>query len=490
MFPNLKIDLVAPPFAGHLYPALCLARGLKEKGFTEIRVLTTRSGLAAVEQSGLSGIEILGDGDALVQQIANTQSRVGSNPFRLWGQLKSNLSLMGSLQRELVSLWSTNRPELVIADFTVPVAGITAQSLGIAWWTGMPTPCALETRNGVPSYLGGYSPSSSIWSRLRNYIGRKGIRCFKGAIATLIGRDLAKLGIPRIYRADGTEAIYSSEKILGYGVREFEFNTDWPEYFEFIGPLVDPPLVQRTKNDRSSGDTAHSDSQTGEPQNRDRIREDAHSAQENGVAIGNSVATRSRVARGGRPMVLVTLGTHLGWAKKGALQRICELANLRPEYDFHFSTGYAPVESVIEGQLQGNNPLQHCRHNNVTVYRSVPYERSMMERYSAAIVHGGTGITYACLRSGIPMVVWPHDYDQFDHAARIEHAGVGVLTRGYTQEMMGLVDRVLRDPGIRQRCDYFSELVGNYHPIDCVVHALQKRFGGIVTDVGNDTFAN
>ena len=143
MFPsNPSIDFVAPPFAGHLYPALDLARRLRDRGFSRLRVLTTAGGRFAVEASGLPFVEILPNQDEAVWAIANTRVAVGSNPLRMWRQVQGNLALMRDLQQQLRDFWSGQRPDLVLADFVVPVAGLTAESMGIAWWTGMPSPCA------------------------------------------------------------------------------------------------------------------------------------------------------------------------------------------------------------------------------------------------------------------------------------------------------------------------------------------------------------
>ena len=42
------------------------------------------------------------------------------------------------------------------------------------------------------------------------------------------------------------------------------------------------------------------------------------------------------------------------------------------------------------------------------------------------IHHGGAGVTYAAILHGVPSVVVPHDYDQFDYAARVEHFQLGL----------------------------------------------------------------
>ncbi len=89
---DLRIDFVSPPFAGHLYPALDLACRLKKQGDFQIRVLTTAGGETAVTASGLSFVEILKQHDAEVWAIADTRLKVGSNPLRMWSQLRHNLA--------------------------------------------------------------------------------------------------------------------------------------------------------------------------------------------------------------------------------------------------------------------------------------------------------------------------------------------------------------------------------------------------------------
>src|SRR5262249_58186945 len=139
------------------------------------------------------------------------------------------------LRDELRRLWAAARPDLVVVDFTVPIAGLLARGLGIPWWTSMPSPCVLETRTGTPAYLGGWAPRGGLAGGLRDAVGRSLIRFFKRGVAVLFARELRALEFPGVYRADGSEAIYSPECILGLGMREFEFERDWPPAFRFIG---------------------------------------------------------------------------------------------------------------------------------------------------------------------------------------------------------------------------------------------------------------
>ena len=94
MSPRLRIDFVAPPFAGHLYPLLQIARGLKERGFDGLRVLSTASAVSAIESSGLEARELLPGGESTVQAIANPGRRVVCRRDQPWRALKRGLRLL------------------------------------------------------------------------------------------------------------------------------------------------------------------------------------------------------------------------------------------------------------------------------------------------------------------------------------------------------------------------------------------------------------
>ena len=68
---------------------------------------------------------------------------------------------------------------------------------------------------------------------------------------------------------------------------------------------------------------------------------------------------------------------------------------------------------------------------------------------SAVLHHGGAGVMWECLRAGVPALVLPQDYDQFDHAARLEAAGVALRLR-HPREIESALRRVLQgDAGLQ-----------------------------------------
>ncbi|MCD0461923.1 glycosyltransferase [Roseiconus lacunae] len=410
----VTIDFVAPPFAGHLFPQLELARGLAERGVGPVRFFSTPEAKSAILASGFDLFPLIKDRSHIVFEIANTHSPIGSNPFKLLSQFKLNLSLMSQLRDELSTYWHDSRPDLVVADFTVPVAGVLAKQLGIPWWTSLPTPSVVDTVDGTPAYLGGWLPPRTSLGRLRDFAGRQIIRTFKRTLFQIYRTPLRRLGVDRVYRDDGFEAIYSDERILALGVREFEFPRQWPSSLQFIGPLTASPSTDH----------------------------------------------QAPVFIEGKRHLLVSLGTHLLWAKENARTLMKEVAAEGDDWVIHFT----------DGRFGAETNLQQVRFHN---YGYLPYDR-YLDRYDAVLHHGGTGITYASLRHGVPALVWPQDYDQFDHAARLVYHGLGMRVRPSANLIREDLDHLVSEPHFRENLDTFADIIGRHAPIDQVAELIKQ----------------
>jgi UDP:flavonoid glycosyltransferase YjiC (YdhE family) len=409
----IKLDLIAPPFGGHLFPLLELGRFLKQNGVANLRVLSTEAAKEATQLCGLEHVTLLPGKDKEIEAIANPPYRVKNNPRMLIRQLEANSKLTKEMKGELEQLWNKNKPDVVLADFTLPIAGLLAQSLGIRWWTSLPTPCALETRQGIPSYLGGWSEKGFL-TPLRNTLGRKMIKGFKNFVAWYYQKQLRELGISSLYRSNGDEVVYSPEKIFALGMKEFELRRDWPKSLEFIGSLTSSPPYSHTpptfENNKSH--------------------------------------------------ILISLGTHLPWAKESAAQFIQRLAKELPELEFHFSYGKAGGQTIR-------------KIDNVSFYEYIPYHL-YIQCYSAAIIHGGTGVTYSSIKEGIPMLVWPHDYDQFDHAVRVVHNNLGLRLSEDVNRCAKQLKQLLIESKIQTACKSFKTKAFEYSPSERVLECLKN----------------
>ena len=411
------IDLAAPPFCGHLHPILGIAQRLSQD--YDVRLLTTERGLARA--GALDGVALLRGRDEEIERIVAGPRPTRSNPLALHAQLRANLRLMRQFRDEAATLYARRPPDLLIADLTLPVLGPVAQACGVPWWTSHPSPCVVEPwrGEGTPAYLGGLFPRSGTTGRGRDRLGHGVTQLFKRTVHALHRREFTRLGFPGVYRADGTEAVYSPECVLGLSWPGLEFPRRWPPALQLVGPvLYTPPAPER-----------------------------------------------ALPFAAGRRHVLVTLGTHLGWLKDRAAAAVARAAALLPEVVFHFSDG------CPEGQDGAGADRENFRR---VAY--VPYDRHL-PGYDLVVHHGGSGVLHWCLRHGKPALVFPVDFDQFDYAARLVHAG---LARRLPR-LADLADAVavaLADEGLRRRCEAFgSAAAGEVPATERIAGLVRARLG-------------
>jgi UDP:flavonoid glycosyltransferase YjiC (YdhE family) len=388
-----RIDLLSPPFAGHLHPIIGMARALH--AHYDVRVVTTPSAAARVRAVGIDSVSMLEGWEGLLADIVDTPTAVGSNPLRLYVQLCKSFQVHGQVRMELERLYQFSRPDLVIADFTMVATGAVTSAYGIPWWTSLPSPCVLEGGDGPPCYLGGLRPMAGMIGKSRDRLGWAAIRGFKRLVGTLLRDELRSVGVASVYRADQSEAAYSNQQIIALGWQDLEFRQDWPSSVCFIPPfLYSPPVPCEAPSFAPS-----------------------------------------------RQHVLVTLGTHVRWIKDTAAAAVQEMAAQTPHIEYHFSDG--DVGCTRTHHRQGN-------------FQRLPYiDYAHVKRYDLVIHHGGAGIMAHCLAQGRPAIVYPIDYDQFDNASRLEHAGLARRLRhlhGLQQAIVSTLD----DEALRARCERFS----------------------------------
>jgi UDP:flavonoid glycosyltransferase YjiC (YdhE family) len=423
--PRGRIDLIAPPFSGHLHPILGIGRRLVRDGL-HVRVISTESASARIRDSRLQPHCLLAGRDDEIHAIAEPPRAVRGNPLRLNAQLRANLALLGQFQQELRALYRITPPDLAIVDFTLPIAGLAAREAGVSWWTSMPSPCVLETPDAPPTYVGGWLPRDDWFGRVRDAAGRLIVRTFKHAVVRLHRQTMNELGVTGPYREDGSEAAYSGECILALGLRELEFAREWPKAVRFVGPVrYTPPNL-------------------GEPP----------------------------VFVAGRRHVLVSLGTHLRAHKDRIAAAVEAAARALPEVEFHFTDGRVagtpgtPMETARGGSREPSN------------FQRRPFiDYGLLPRYDLVVHHAGAGILNETIAAALPAIVLPIDYDQFDNAARLRAAGLAVALRSLTN-LPHAIERALGDANadagakaIRQR---YRDLVSS-HPGEEAISTLVRQ---------------
>jgi UDP:flavonoid glycosyltransferase YjiC (YdhE family) len=400
-----RVDLIAPPFSGHLHPLLGMGRRLARDHML-VRVISTGSAQTRIAASGLESHCVLAGADDAVHAIAEPPDAVRSNPFRLNAQFRANLALLGRFQEELRALYRQHPPDLAIVDFTLPLAGCVARESGIPWWTSLPSPCVLETPDGPPAYLGGLHPRADVVGRVRDAAGRLLVRGFKHAVVRCHRQTLRALGLPDAYRADGSEAAYSPECILALGLRELEFAQQWPDAVRFVGPVrytppglgPPPPFVP------------------------------------------------------GRRHVLVSLGTHLRRHKDRVAAATRAAAQVLPHLELHFTDGRVGAEAETSASASHHDP--NGREQAANFHRLPFIDYGLLPRYDLVVHHGGAGILNETIAAGLPGIVLPLDYDQFDNAARLQAAGLATRLRSLADLPRAIEQTLARaadDIGVRAR---------------------------------------
>lgn len=412
-----RLLLVAPPFAGHLNPLLTLGRGLRDAGY-DVRFATGATKVGLVRSLGFVVDPLIPDDPEVFDRIANTSGPVRSNPLLLTRQLSANLALLPQARAELDALVRRDQHDAVLADFTAPVAGMVAEQHGLPWITVMPTPLALETTTGTPSYCGGWGPARTPLHRVRDAAGRTATRVTKRAMEKVLAGRFREAGVS-VYRPDGSEAAYSPTHVLGLGATELELPRDWPDSFRMVGPVTATP---------------------------------------------EAWPEAPRLPDG--PLVLVTLGTHLHWAKHDLVDQVRALARRSPDRTF--------VVSLGDGDRRSPDPVH--ADGDVVVFAHLPYD-AVLPRCEAVVHHGGVGITYSAITAGVPALVVPQDYDQFDMAARVAAAGAGVVTRrplGSPAATAALREVLALD---RSRLGRLAEATAGYDAVATVTAVVDEVLG-------------
>ena len=104
-----------------------------------------------------------------------------------------------------------------------------------------------------------------------------------------------------------------------------------------------------------------------------------------------------------------------------------------------------------------------------------PYS-ALLPRLAAFVHHGGIGSTSQALRAGVPQLIRPVAYDQFDNSARTTALGVGreLLVKQYTpRQVAQALAELTSDPAIRRRCREVAQRFGENNSTGIVADTIE-----------------
>lgn len=413
---KIKIDVVAVPLSGHLYPTLNLLAPLLQNPQYEIRLLTGPQKKAVAEAVGFQVLPILEGHVKEFEKAANNKEQLGI--ISAYRQLSASIDLINSVSDQLLDEWQKNRPDIVIADFITLSGGLVANQLGIPWITTMATQFVLETADGPPCLIGGMGSPKNVWQSAVQFLGRKATRLVK-RIVSFSFRDRLKRYNFRLYNQLGQETIYSPYSILGIGMKEVELKRGFPEHYCWVGPFgASVEAVEDYPLDLS--------------------------------AFPN------------RKKVLVTCGTQLAWAKDNLIYQTKQLAKVHPDFHFFVTRGVGGQPFKCENLME-----------NLSVVSYLPY-KEYIPQMDYVIHHGGAGIFYQCIIYGKPALILPHDYDQFDYAVRGVEAGVAYTAkRDNSKEIGQAFDRLLAKENWTE-LENLRQVAQSYHPTEILEGEIHR----------------
>lgn len=121
------------------------------------------------------------------------------------------------------------------------------------------------------------------------------------------------------------------------------------------------------------------------------------------------------------------------------------------------------ASAVEAAQALGRRALLVTRHREQVpavlpegvLWQSYVSFDALLPEVAAIVHHGGIGTTAAALRAGVPQLVVPFAYDQFDNGYRVRRLGVGEIIpakRLGAAKMKDGLRRLLQQPEIRWQC--------------------------------------
>ena len=413
---KIKIDVVALPLSGHLYPTLNLLAPLLQNPQYEIRLFTGPQKKAVAEAVGFQVLPILEGHVKEFEKAANNKEQLGI--FSAYRQLSASLDLINLVSDQLIQEWTNHRPDIAIVDFITLSGGLVAEQMGIPWITTMATQFAVETTWGPPCFFGGMGTPQNNWQVLQQFLGRKITHLVK-RIVSFSFRDRLKRYNFRLYNQLDQETIYSPYSILGIGMKEVELKKGFPEHYCWVGPFgASVEAVEDYPLDLS--------------------------------AFPN------------RKKVLVTCGTQLAWAKENLIYQATQLAKAHPDCHFFVTRGV------------GGEPFQ-CEDlmENLSLVSYLPY-KEYIPQMDYVIHHGGAGIFYQCIIYGKPALILPHDYDQFDYAVRGVEAGVAFTAKRDNSQEIGQAFEKLIAKEDWSELEILRQAAQSYHPTEILESEIHR----------------
>jgi MGT family glycosyltransferase len=147
-----------------------------------------------------------------------------------------------------------------------------------------------------------------------------------------------------------------------------------------------------------------------------------------------------------RPLIFCTLGSHCEDYEDSEpfFRAVIAAMEKKPDWQLLLALGNPHADPA---DFQPVPP-------NVVLVNWAP-QLAILERASIMMTHGGLGTVKECIYFGVPMIVFPVDWDQPENAARVSYHGLGVhgSIRSSAQQILHLIERVAGDSSFKARAE-------------------------------------
>ncbi|MCK7494602.1 MAG: glycosyltransferase [Comamonadaceae bacterium] len=367
---------------------------------------------------------------------------------------------VGAFARSMLDL----RPDLTLINGEMHGHIIAASAIGarvallnsfVSLWRqpGPPPPHTLARpgsgwtgTRGAPRCSGwpcGSGSGDKVWSERVRRIGCDRVSVFRdlaGAVGFEFEQDTddSQWLIPFTYRR---------LPVLSLHALEFEFTHTPPAHVRFVGPMV---LESRIDRPEAVAD-------------RERL---------------DAILARRRDPGGDRKLIYAGFGSVLS-TDLAFLRRLLGILEQRPGWELIVSLSHRIAPSDL-------GPLPARVHT----FSWVP-QVHVLRHADVAVTHGGVSTIDECVLCGVPTLVYcGWETDMAGTTARVVHHGIGIAgdrARDRTTDIRAHVDRLLIEPGFRERVRRLQGLYATYAENRVAERAVDALLEGSMTGDGIGT---
>jgi MGT family glycosyltransferase len=400
-------------FAGHVNPALPIARKLVERG-NQVWWYATRKYQGKIEAAGATFVPMQAgyDFDDLDLDSAFPARKEANGLAKLKADIKHVFidATIGHVQ-DLEAVIPDIQPDVILVDNAFAAAVPLHARTGIPWAAFSISPLSITSRDTAPNGLG-MLPDSSFMGRIRN-------RALYFLFNNVLFRDvnaysnqlMKQLEMPPL-RQNIFNTTLSPFLYIQPTDATFEYpRSDLPAQVHYVGPFLPAP-------------------------SKDFV----------------PPAWWDEMVNGNRPVVHVTQGTVTTETDQLTIPTIKALAD--DDVLVVVTTGGKPVDSLHMDNLP----------DNVKVESFIPHYH-LLPHVSVMVTNGGYGGVQTALANGVPLVVAGATEDKPEVANRVAFSQTGINLKTNTptvEQIQQAVRKILADPVYRENAQVMQDRMRRY----------------------------